>query len=173
EVEDDGCGIDPSSIRRTAQARNAAPADDIGRMSDAEALELIFAPGLSTASEVTDLSGRGVGMDVVRSTVERLGGQVGVESAPGSGTTIRLSLPVTVAMTQVMAVRVDDELYGIPLDEIVETAFVAHDRILPVRDAEAFVLRDRTLPLVWLADLLSVQRKPEAGFGVKVVVMRS
>jgi len=171
DVEDDGRGIDPSAIRQAARERNVAPADDIARMGDAEALELIFAPSFSTASEITDLSGRGVGMDVVRSTVERLGGHAGVRSRKGSGTTIRLSLPVSVAMTRVMAVRVGAELYGIPLEGIVETAFVPTSRIVPVRDAEAFVLRDRTLPLVRLADLLGVPRTPGAGSGVKVVVM--
>lgn len=171
EVEDDGRGIDPASIRRAAEARGVASRDEIDRMSDAETLELIFAPGFSTASEVTDLSGRGVGMDAVRSAVERLGGQVGVQSLLGRGTTIRFSLPLTIVMTKVMSVRVGGELYGIPIDGILETAIVPASRILPVRDAEAFVLRDRTLPLVRLADLLEIPRTAERASGAKVLVM--
>jgi two-component system chemotaxis sensor kinase CheA len=171
EVEDDGRGIDPASIRRAAEARGVASGDEIERMSDAETLELIFAPGFSTAAEVTDLSGRGVGMDAVRSAVERLGGEVGVQSLPGRGTTIRFSLPLTIVMTKVMSVRVGGELYGIPIDGILETAIVPTSRILPVRDAEAFVLRDRTLPLVRLADLLEIPRTADRASGAKVLVM--
>jgi two-component system chemotaxis sensor kinase CheA len=171
EVEDDGRGIDPAAIRHVARERGVSSADDLAHMSDAEAVELIFAPGFSTASEVTDLSGRGVGMDAVRSAVERLCGQASVRSSQGQGTTVHLSLPLTVVMTGVMAVRVGRELYGIPLDRVVETAFVPASRILPVRDAEAFVLRDRTLPMVRLADLLDVPRPAGPRSGVKVVVM--
>jgi two-component system, chemotaxis family, sensor kinase CheA len=171
EVEDDGRGIDPAAIRRVARERGVSSADDLERMSDAEAVELIFAPGFSTASEVTNLSGRGVGMDAVRSAVERLGGQASVRGSQGRGTTVHLSLPLTVVMTRVMAVRVGHELYGIPLEGVVETAFVPASRILPVRDAEAFVLRDRTLPFVRLAELLDIPCPVEPRSGMKVVVM--
>jgi two-component system chemotaxis sensor kinase CheA len=171
EVEDDGRGIDPAKIRRVALERGLASTDDLDRMSDADAIDLIFAPGFSTASEVTDLSGRGVGMDAVRSAVERVGGQTSVRSRRGYGTTVRLSLPLTLVMTGVMAVNVGQEFYAIPLDGVVETAFVPSSRILPVQDAEAFVLRGRTLPLVRLADLLEIPRTPETGPGTKVVVM--
>lgn len=171
EVEDDGRGIDPAAIRWAARERGVSSADDLERMSDDEVVELIFAPGFSTASEVTDLAGRGVGMDAVRSAVERLGGQSSVRSSQGRGTTIRLSLPLTIVMTRVITVRVGCELYGIPLDAVVETAFVPAARILPVRDAEAFVLRDRTLPMVRLADLLDVPRPAGLRSGVKVMVM--
>ena len=171
EVSDDGRGIDPAAIRRAALERGVASADRIERMSDAEAMELIFAPGFSTAEKITDLSGRGVGMDAVRSAVERLGGRIGVQSVPGRGTTIRLVLPLTVVMTKVMLVRVGGETYGIPMDGILETAFVAASRILPIQDGEAFVLRDRTLPLVRLADLLEIPSGVNSGDGTKVVVM--
>jgi two-component system, chemotaxis family, sensor kinase CheA len=171
EVVDDGRGIDPAAIREAARKRGIAPADHVDRLSDADAIDLIFAPGFSTVSEVTDLSGRGVGMDAVRSAVERLGGQASVRSLPGHGTTIRLSLPLTIVMTKVMAVQLGRELYGIPLDGILETAFVPASRVLPVRDAEAFVWRDRTLPLVRLADLLGIPPPVEAPQRLKVVVM--
>lgn len=171
EVEDDGRGIDPAVIRRSAQARGLVSDSRIERMSDDEAMELIFAPGFSTASEVTDLSGRGVGMDAVRTAVERLGGQIGVQSVPGHGTTVHMDLPLTVVMTKIMAVRAGGELYGIPIDGLRETALVPCSRILPVQGAEAFVLRDRTLPLIWLADLLDIPRAAYPESAVKVLVI--
>lgn len=171
EVEDDGRGIEPAAIRQAARDRGIAQAADLDRLSDAEAVDLIFAPGFSTAAEVTDLSGRGVGMDAVRSAVERLGGQASVQSRQGRGTTIRLSLPLTVVVTRIMAVQLGADLYGVPLDAVVETAFVPASHVLPVREAQAFVWRDRTLPLVRLADLLEVPCAPEPPARLKVVVM--
>ncbi|WP_114947167.1 chemotaxis protein CheA [Microvirga calopogonii] len=171
EVNDDGRGIDPASIRRTALERGVVSGEQIEQMSDAEAMELIFAPGFSTAEKVTDLSGRGVGMDAVRSSVERLGGRIGVQSVPGRGTTIHFALPLTVVMTKVMLVHVGDETYGIPMDGVSETAFVPASRILPFQEREAFVFRDRTLPLVRLADLLKIPSRAGSGAGTKVVVM--
>ncbi len=171
EVEDDGPGIDPAAIRQTARNRGVASVDDLERMSDADTIDLIFAPGFSTVSEVTDLSGRGVGMDVVRSAVERLGGQTNVRSLQGRGTTIRLSLPLTIVMTKVITVRLGRELYGIPLDGVFETAVVPVSRVLPIQDAEAFVLRDRTLPLVRLADLLKIPCQSVSLQSLKVVVV--
>ncbi|SCX91424.1 chemotaxis protein CheA [Microvirga guangxiensis] len=171
EIEDDGRGIDPAAVRRVAGEQRVTSADELERMSDAEIINLIFAPGFSTASEVTDLSGRGVGMDAVRSAVERMGGQVSVQSLLGHGTTIRLSLPLTIVMARVMAVRIGQELYGIPLDGVIETTIVPRSRVIPVGDAEAFVLRDRTIPLIRLSDLLEISRSLELRSSMKVVVM--
>ncbi|EIM28959.1 chemotaxis protein CheA [Microvirga lotononidis] len=172
EVSDDGSGIDPATIRRTALGRGVVSGDQLARMSDAEVTDLIFAPGFSTAEKVTDLSGRGVGMDAVRTAVKRLGGQISVHSVPGRGTTIRFALPLTVVMTKAMLIRVGGETYGIPMDDILETTFVPASRILPIQESEAFVLRDRTLPLVRLADLLDIPSQVVPGTGTKVVVMR-
>jgi two-component system chemotaxis sensor kinase CheA len=176
EIEDDGSGINPALIRQVAQERGVLANELIDRMTDAEAIDLIFAPGFSTASEITNLSGRGVGMDAVRTAIEKMGGRVSIHSTQGRGTTIRLSLPLTVVMTKVMMVQVGGELYGIPIDLVVETAFVPLSRVLPIQDAEAFVLRDQTLPLLRLADLLSIDgakeaRASAAGPGVKVLVV--
>lgn len=171
EVEDDGRGVDPATIRETARQRGISSEENLVRLSDAEVVNLIFAPGFSTASEVTDLSGRGVGMDAVRSAVERLGGQTNVQSLQGRGTTISLSLPSTIVMTKVMVVRLANELYGIPLDGIIETTFVPSSRILAIGTSEAFVLRDKTLPLLRLADLLEVPRLSVPSQVLKVMVM--
>jgi two-component system chemotaxis sensor kinase CheA len=156
EVIDDGGGIDIVRVRQIAAERGVASAEILAAISDAEAVDLIFAPGFSTAGEVTDISGRGVGMDAVRVAVERLGGQVKVESRPGVGTTVRFTLPFTVIMTRVMTVEAGGQVFGIPLDGVVETVRVARDRISPVGAARAFVLRDRTLPLCDLAETLGI-----------------
>ena len=110
-------------------------------------------------------------MDVVRAAVERMGGHVSIDSVHGRGTIVRMSLPLTIMMTQVMTVSVGNERYGIPIDGIVETAFVPSDRIVPIRDSKAFVLRDRTLPLVRLADLLGVDSTLGARTGEKVLIV--
>jgi two-component system chemotaxis sensor kinase CheA len=162
EVEDNGRGVDPALIRRIAHERGVVSEADAAALSDEEAVELIFAPGFSTAAAVSDISGRGVGMDAVRSAIDRLGGRVGVSSRPGAGTVIRLSLPATMLMSRVMTVQVGRELFGVALDAMVETARIPRDRILPVRDGHAVVIRDRTLPVLDLAALLDVQTERPA-----------
>jgi len=159
EVTDDGAGIDVAKIKQVARERSLAAADDLAVMTDEQALDLIFLPGFSTAKTVTELSGRGVGMDAVRTAVGRLGGQVDVRSAAGKGTTVRVTLPFSVLVTQVMTVEAGGQLFGIPLDAIVETLRVEKDRIFPVGAAHAIVLRNRTIPLVRLADVLTRRSK--------------
>jgi len=156
EVSDDGHGIDPARIRQSAIDKGVVDASQAARLSDQEAVNLIFHAGFSTASEISDLSGRGVGMDVVRTTADRLGGSVGVTSRPGEGTCVRLSLPLSMAVTHVMMVEVCGTLFGIPMDAVAETVRVPRDRIRKIRQAEAFVLRDAVVPLVRLADLLGM-----------------
>ncbi len=155
EVTDDGAGIDAAKIKRTALARTVVTADALAAMSDDEALELIFLPGFSTAEAVTELSGRGVGMDAVRTAVQRLGGQVEARTEAGKGTTVRLTLPFSVLITQVMTVEAGGQAFGIPLDAVVETIRADAVSIAPVGAAHAIVLRDKTVPLVRLADLLA------------------
>jgi two-component system chemotaxis sensor kinase CheA len=143
-------------------------------MTAAAVMDLIFAPGFSTATAVTGLAGRGVGMDAVRMAVDRLGGRVGIESCPGEGTLVRFTLPLTLMMTAVMTVEAGGQLFGIPLDAVVQTVSVPHDRILPVGASHAFVLRDRTIPLLELADVLGQGRTmtPEAEAKVVVAAVR-
>lgn len=119
-VSDDGAGIDPDAMRRKAVDEDVIPESKAESMSDDEAYNLVFHPGFSTAGEVTDVSGRGVGMDVVHSTVEQLDGTVDVDSTPGEGTTVELRLPVSVAIVNVLFVEVDDREYGIPIKNIDE-----------------------------------------------------
>lgn len=163
EVEDDGRGIDVARVREVARARAVRSETALQAMSDDDVVDLIFAPGFSTASQVTDLSGRGVGMDVVRSIVERLGGRVSVSSRPQRGTVVRLALPFTVMMTKVLTVEAAGQVFGVPLDAVVETVRVARDAIRPVGAARAFALRDRTVPLIDLGQALGRQRTTANG----------
>ncbi len=154
DVSDDGRGIDVAKVREVALRRGLASAEMLKAMSDAEATDLIFAPGFSTAERVTDVSGRGVGMDAVRTAVRRLGGHVEIGSSAGAGTSIRFTLPFSVMMTQVMTVEAGGQVFGIPLEAIVETLRFPVNRISPVGAAQAIVLRDRTVPLVDLSRVL-------------------
>lgn len=155
-VADDGAGMDPDRIRDVARARNLMSAAAIDALDDDAAIDLIFRPGFSTADAVTAISGRGVGMDAVRTAVEALAGAVTITSSPGKGCTVRLCLPQAIVVTTVMIVRAGTERFGIPIDGIVEIARIPAGRILPVGQGEAFVLRDRTLPLLRLSDLLAL-----------------
>lgn len=159
-VTDDGAGIDLDAVRRLAKSRNLMDAAAIDALDDAAALDLIFAPGFSTASAVTDVSGRGVGMDAVRRAVETLGGHILVTSTRGAGSTIELLLPQALVINTIMTVRVGDERFGVPIETVQETMRIAADRIVPIREGEAFVVRNRTVPLLRLADLLDLPRVP-------------
>ncbi len=154
EVEDDGGGIDAERIRQVAVERGVLPPEAAEQLSDEAALDLIFAPGFSTATAVSAVSGRGVGMDAVRSSVERLGGRVSVATKRGRGTTVRFILPFTIMMSQVMTVEAGGQTFGIPLESIVETARLTPGQISPVGGARAFTLRDRTVPVIALAEVL-------------------
>ena len=140
-------------------------------MTDGEVVDLIFAAGFSTASAVTDLSGRGVGMDAVRTAVERLGGTVTLRSKPRIGTIVSLILPFSLMMTRVMTVEVVGQAFGLPLDNVVETTIVDRDRIVPVGSGRAFILRDRTIPLLDLADALGLGRNLTGELPAKIVVV--
>jgi len=170
EVEDDGRGIDLDRAREVARERGIAPAARIDAMSDDEAVELVFAPGFSTASRVTDLSGRGVGMDVVRTAIERLGGRVSVSSRPGLGTVVRFGLPFTVMMTQVLTVEAAGQVFGVPMEAVVETVRVERTAIASIGAARALVLRDRTLPVIDLGQALGHEARA-AGAEATVLIV--
>jgi len=155
EVEDDGRGLDAEKILRRARERGlVAPT---ATPSPAEVLELIFAPGFSTAEAVSDLSGRGVGMDVVRRNVKSLGGEIALESRPGQGTKVRLRLPLTLAIIDGQLVRAGEHAYVIPLLSIVESVQIEAGRVRTIAGSRRiYRLRDQLIPLVELAELLGV-----------------
>jgi two-component system, chemotaxis family, sensor kinase CheA len=170
EVEDDGRGMDAARIRNAAIERGIASKEDVAALSEDEVLDLIFVPGFSTAAEVSDVSGRGVGMDAVRTSVERLGGRVQVETRPGAGSTVRFILPFSVMMMRVISVESGGQKFGIPLDAVVETLHVPRDQIHAVGLAQAFILRNRTVPLIDLSQTLGLNLSPTKSVATVMVV---
>jgi two-component system chemotaxis sensor kinase CheA len=151
---DDGAGIDPARIRATAVARGLIEADAAQTLSDAAALGLIFQPGFSTAAQVSGVSGRGVGMDAVQAAVDRMRGRIEIDSRIGQGTRFILRLPANALTTRLLVVEVGHDRYAVPFDQIVETARVGSDRLMPLGTGTACVLRDRAVPVLSLAALL-------------------
>ena len=173
EVEDDGRGIDVRRIREVAADRGLLSQASLNEMSDDDVVQLIYAPGFSTSSEVTGLSGRGVGLDSVKAAVERVGGVVSVDSHPGQGSTIRLTLPFTVMLTKVMTAETAGQVFGFALDTVVETASVPRKDLAAIGRGRAFVLRDRTIPLINLAESLGLSPSSEATKETRIVVISS
>ncbi|MFH6781221.1 MULTISPECIES: chemotaxis protein CheA [Methylobacterium] len=164
-VTDDGRGLDPALLRRRAAERGLMAPDALAALDEAGAIDLIFTPGFSTAASVGAVSGRGVGMDAVRAAVARLGGTCTVESRAGAGTAIRLSLPRARSLVRLLLVEVGPERYGLPMDAVVELARIPRARIRDLAPGAATVLRDRTVPVLHLADLLDLPRGPDGPRG--------
>ncbi|MGQ9674946.1 MAG: chemotaxis protein CheW [Chloroflexota bacterium] len=155
-VEDDGRGIDPNRIRVSAAEKGLLTAEAAERLNDREALELIFAPGFSTVDRVSEMSGRGVGMDIVRTNIEHLNGSVSVETVVGQGSKFTIKLPLTLAIVRSLLVSVSDAVYAIPLVFVTETTRLDTDQIRTVRTREAMQFRGQVLPLMRLRDLFSI-----------------
>jgi two-component system, chemotaxis family, sensor kinase CheA len=156
EVTDDGRGIDPAFVRRKASERQILPADELAALTDEAAIDLVFAAGFSTASIVSDISGRGFGMDVVRTSIEQIGGRVSLQSDVGIGTTVRLDLPMAIAMSRIMVVEAGGQLFGIAMEMVSETVRIAPERVSMIKNNDGFVLRDRVVPIISLAELMSL-----------------
>ncbi|ALV06949.1 chemotaxis protein CheA [Roseateles depolymerans] len=160
DISDDGAGINTARVRAKAVERGLIPADRADALSEAEAVQLIFLPGFSTTDSISDLSGRGVGMDVVRSAVERINGTVSLSSERGQGTRIRLTLPLSMAVTHVMMIRAAGCRFGVPMDLIVETVRVPAEDIHRFKQAQTVVLRGRVVPLRPLNQMLALEEPP-------------
>jgi two-component system chemotaxis sensor kinase CheA len=157
-LSDDGGGIDPERMRRKAREKELLGDDELDAMEDRAALELIFRPGFSTAQRITDVSGRGVGMDVVREAiVTRLKGAIDVSSQVGRGTTFTLRLPLTLAIIQVLLARAGGETFCIPLDQVTRTLTCAPSDVHPVYDREVLAVGDRQVPIVRLRHALELE----------------
>jgi two-component system chemotaxis sensor kinase CheA len=150
EVSDDGMGLDREKIVRRAVEREIFTAEEALHLSESEALQLIFKPGFSTKDEITEISGRGVGLDVVKSVLESMKGFVEVMSEPGRGTTFKLLVPLTLASIQALLFRVDGRLYAVPLASVVEITRIVPEEIHVVNDREVVQLRKQILTLVRL-----------------------
>ncbi|EKE04798.1 MAG: hypothetical protein ACD_20C00002G0005 [uncultured bacterium] len=172
-VSDDGRGIDPKKVKDIAVNKGVITPEEAKTMSDRDALELIFAPGFSTAKVATDISGRGVGMDVVKSKVAALGGNVSIVSEKNIGTTITIALPSSMAIVQALLIRVGSEIYAAPLNYISEVIDVPIDQIKRVQNREVIVLRGKTLPLIRLDKLLEIPNDRDEGKSLTVVILRN
>lgn len=183
EIQDDGAGIDTHRVKAKALERGLITPEQVAQMSDRDAARLIFHAGFSTAEKISDVSGRGVGMDVVRTNIERLGGSVEIESEHGSGTMIRITLPLTLAIIPSLIVGCGADRFAIPQLNIAELVRVraedAAGRIGRVKEREVLRLRGSLLPLLRLSDVLGVgQEQPPAGsainaYAINVIVVES
>jgi two-component system chemotaxis sensor kinase CheA len=171
EIVDDGKGIDPDIVKRKAYEKGILDEVALEKISDQEAVNLIFAAGFSTAEVISDLSGRGVGMDVVRTAVEKVNGTISLESEKGKGTRIRLSLPLSMAVTNVMIIESDHQLFGIPMDSVVETVRVPRSDIRSIKQSLATVLRGRIVPLKSINTLLNIQATQQANADDELAVL--
>jgi two-component system chemotaxis sensor kinase CheA len=177
EIADDGGGIDPRRVRDKAVRAKLVTPEQADRLDDRELVNLIFLPGFSTADRVTQFSGRGVGMDVVRTNVEKIGGAVAVESRPGQGTTVRMKIPLTLAIIPALTVSSGGDRYAIPQVSLLELVRLEGDQlrggIEQVHGAPVYRLRGNLLPLVYLGPLLGVAGAPADGDAVNIVVLQA
>jgi two-component system chemotaxis sensor kinase CheA len=172
QISDDGRGIDPEVIKRKAYERGLLDEARLDTITDDEATMLVFAAGFSTAETISDVSGRGVGMDAVRSAVEKAGGRIALSSTKGAGTNVRLNLPLSMAVSRVMTVALDERLFGVPMDLIHETVKIPRRDVVRIKHNEAFVLRDRVIPLLHLAHLLDLPDRSVDSEEVAILVVR-
>jgi two-component system chemotaxis sensor kinase CheA len=163
EISDDGNGILPEVIKDSAISKGLISEDEAAEMSDEELIYLILMPGFSTAKVVTDISGRGVGMDVVKRDVEKLGGRVSIHSKPGKGSKFELKLPLTLAIVKALIVKVGVETYVLPINNVVESALIDKNQIKMVNKQETYILRENVIPLIRLNEIFEIESslKPE------------
>jgi two-component system chemotaxis sensor kinase CheA len=171
EITDDGKGIDAAAVKWRAYEKGLIDEAALDRMSDEEAVNLVFLPGFSTLDVVSELSGRGVGMDVVRTAVARVNGSIALESKKGQGTRIRLSLPLSMAVTNVMLVEADGQIFGMPMDSVVETVRVPRASVHTIKESLATVLRGRVVPLRAVNTLLGLAAAPRANAEDELAVL--
>ena len=171
QITDDGAGMDPDRLKMIAVEKGVISEKEADNMGDKEAFGLIFRPGFSTAAEVTNVSGRGVGMDVVKTNIEKLNGIIDIESELDVGTVMKLKIPLTLAIIQALLVGVQEEYYAIPLASVLETVRINKDEIYTVENRSVMRLRDEVLSLVHIADIFEVERVFDSSEHAYVVVL--
>lgn len=171
EIVDDGKGIDALTVKTKAIERGIISEREADSMSDKEAFALVFRPGFSMAAKVTNVSGRGVGMDVVKTNIEKLNGIIDIDSEPGKGTVLKLKIPLTLAIIQSLLVSAQEEYYAIPLASVLETVRVPVENIYTIENKNVLRLRDEILSLVRLSDLFGVKQVFESSEQTYVVVI--
>jgi two-component system chemotaxis sensor kinase CheA len=173
EVSDDGYGIDAQKVKESSVKKGMITQEEADKMSEAEIQRLIFRPGISTNKVVTDVSGRGVGMDVVESKIKELGGSVKLDSKLGEGTKISMQLPLTVAIITSLLVKVRGGTYVVPLSNIEETIDIDISQIRTIKGNEVFLLRNSEIALFWLSDILGYGNRDESDKLTVVVINRN
>lgn len=171
EIADDGKGMDPDMLKVKCIEKNLITEKEADQMSDKEALALIFKPGFSTAQKVTSVSGRGVGMDVVKTNIEKLNGIIEIDSEPGKGSVFKLKIPLTLAIMQSLLVGAQEEYYAIPLASVMETIRVPIESIYTIEGKNVLRLRDEVISLVRLADVFNVKQVFESDSQAYVVII--
>jgi len=171
QIDDDGKGLDADMLKRKSLEKGLITQKESDNMSDKEAFTLIFKPGFSTAATVTNVSGRGVGMDVVKTNIEKLNGIIDIDSEVGVGTSMKLKIPLTLAIIQALLVGVQEEHYAIPLASVLETVRISKDEVYTVEGRSVMRLREDILPLVHIGDIFEVERILDSSEYAYVVVL--
>lgn len=173
-IKDDGKGIDAEAMGHKAVEKGLATAEEVEKMNEDEKLAFIFAAGFSTAEAITDLSGRGVGMDVVRTKIEALNGSIEMHTELGKGTETRIKLPLTLAIIEALMIKLESEIYAVPLANIVETIDISQEEIRVVQNENVILLRGEIVPIMNLARILDVETdKPEIEDRNTVVIVKA
>lgn len=171
KVEDDGCGVDYEKVREAAVRNGLLSEDEAMQLDDEQVLPLIFEPGMSTKGEVTDVSGRGVGLNIVQTNIKQLGGAVVVDSVPGQGTVFRLTLPLTLAILQTMLVGLGDDVYAIPLTAVVESLYLEDWEVRSLKGNPLIHWRKQVLPLLYLQDFFAHSHSTPSLDGAKPAII--
>lgn len=173
EIEDDGAGINKEKVLNKAISRGIITPEAASKLTDQQINELILQSGFSTAEVVSDISGRGVGLDVVRTTIESLGGNISIESQEGVGSIFSIQLPLTLSIISVMLVEIEKEMFAIPLSSIIETSIIKRDEILNAHNQKVIDVRGRVVPLIFLEEIFEVPREnPVDDEYLSVVIVR-
>ena len=172
EVRDDGSGIDVDKVRNKAIDRGMITPEQAETMTDKEIIQILFKPSFSTSDKITDVSGRGVGLDVVKSKIESLGGDVDCHSVRGEGSTFTIRLPLTLAIIQALMVKLGDEQYAISLGSVQTVEDIPVEDVKYVQGKQVITLRDTVIPLIRLGDLLDVPNQQPDGESLTVVIIK-
>ena len=170
-VEDDGAGIDPDQIRSSALRKGVISEEEHKKLSDQEAIHLIFRPGFSTALSVSDVSGRGVGMDIVRDHIEKLSGVIDIETKLGEGTRFKIKLPLTLAIITGLLIKLNGRTFILPMSSVVEIVRMPPEAIQTIKGDSVVVIRERVLPVVWLHDYFHISRMQQKKKQLPIVVV--
>lgn len=171
EVQDDGRGMDWQKIRETAISRGFVTPEEADDLTPRQAVNLIFMPGFSTRTKASEISGRGVGMDIVKTNISRLSGMIDVASEPGRGSRFSITLPVTLAIIQALVIETSEQTFCIPLNSVIESIMVQQDEITTVEGHEVVTLRGKTLPLVHLSKVFELEETPTRVVGDRFYVV--